>query len=79
VLWIRDILPFGTDPNPRIRASESDQLIRILLFLFLTMTTLLNSNKNPLPLCRVYGLGTEAIIDRAAELENMQQLAARGV
>jgi hypothetical protein len=30
-------------------------------------------------LFRVYGLGTEAIIDRAAELENMQRLAARGV
>jgi ethanolamine kinase len=27
---------------------------------------------------RVYGLGTEAIIDRSAELENMQQLAQLG-
>jgi hypothetical protein len=42
-------------------------------------TALQDSNKNPLPLFRVYGLGTEAIIDRAAELENMQRLAVRGV
>jgi Choline/ethanolamine kinase len=27
---------------------------------------------------RVYGLGTEAIIDRSAELANMQQLAQLG-
>ena len=29
-------------------------------------------------LSRVYGLGTEAIIDREAELENMEQLARLG-